>query len=133
MPITRKCSRSGRATRSSVAAQKPFAWWSSASGPRAAPVEQRDLHAAFGKREAPADDVFEHEARVSRRARADRHPRPRTKAILRARVSYDDALRDRVRAHLARFERHTHARDELRAAAVALALLPDDDGAPASC
>jgi 8-oxo-dGTP pyrophosphatase MutT (NUDIX family) len=43
--------------------------------------------------------------------------------------SYDPALRDRVRSHLARFERHTHAHEGLRAAAVALALLPDADGA----
>jgi 8-oxo-dGTP pyrophosphatase MutT (NUDIX family) len=45
--------------------------------------------------------------------------------------SYDPALRDRVVANLTRFERHTHAREGLRAAAVALALLPDADGAPA--
>ncbi len=45
-------------------------------------------------------------------------------------LSYDAPLRDRVRAHLARFERQTHARDGLHAAAVALALLPDADGAP---
>ena len=44
--------------------------------------------------------------------------------------SYDPALRDRVRGHLARFERHIHASSGLRAAAVALALLPADDGAP---
>ena len=45
-------------------------------------------------------------------------------------LAYDSALRDRVRGHLGRFERHAHARDGLRAAAVALALLPGDDGAP---
>jgi 8-oxo-dGTP pyrophosphatase MutT (NUDIX family) len=44
--------------------------------------------------------------------------------------SYDSALRDRVRGHLSRFERHSHARDGLRAAAVALALLPGDEDAP---
>jgi 8-oxo-dGTP pyrophosphatase MutT (NUDIX family) len=44
--------------------------------------------------------------------------------------SYDLSLRERVCTHLARFERHTHARDGLRAAAVALALLPDADGSP---
>ena len=60
---------------------------------------------------------------------ADRH-RPLTAVSCGACLSYDPALRDRVREHLARFERHTHAREGLRAAAVALALLPDDDGAP---
>jgi len=44
--------------------------------------------------------------------------------------AYDPDLRDRVRGHLARFERHAHVREDLRAAAVALALLPGDDGAP---
>jgi 8-oxo-dGTP pyrophosphatase MutT (NUDIX family) len=44
--------------------------------------------------------------------------------------SYDAVLRDRVHGHLARFERHTHASSGLRAAAVALALLPADGGAP---
>jgi 8-oxo-dGTP pyrophosphatase MutT (NUDIX family) len=68
---------------------------------------------------------------VSRRTRPSATPLPPTKAILRRVSSYDPALRDRVRGHLAQFERHTHARDELRAAAVALALLPDTDGAPA--
>ena len=69
-------------------------------------------------------------ARESRGARA-RPPLPSAdEAILRRVSSYDGVLRDRVRGHLARFERHTHARDELRAAAVALALLPDDGGAP---
>jgi 8-oxo-dGTP pyrophosphatase MutT (NUDIX family) len=46
------------------------------------------------------------------------------------RVNYDDTLRERVRGHLARFERHSHASGDLRAAAVALALLPDESGAP---
>ena len=46
-------------------------------------------------------------------------------------LSYDPALRERVCGHLAQFERHAHAHDGLRAAAVALALLPDGDGAPA--
>ncbi len=55
-------------------------------------------------------------------------PDPPPKAILRRVPAYELALRDRVRDHLARFERHTHARSGLRAAAVALALLPDDDG-----
>jgi len=54
-----------------------------------------------------------------------------SRAILLRVLSYDVLLRDRVRGHLAQFERHTHARDGLRAAAVALALLPDPDGAPA--
>ncbi|TMA25979.1 MAG: CoA pyrophosphatase [Deltaproteobacteria bacterium] len=44
--------------------------------------------------------------------------------------SYDLDLRDRVLSHLARFERHAHPREDLRAAAVALALLPGDGGAP---
>jgi 8-oxo-dGTP pyrophosphatase MutT (NUDIX family) len=43
---------------------------------------------------------------------------------------YDTALRDRIRGHLARFERLPHAHDDLRNAAVVLALLPGDDGAP---
>ncbi len=44
--------------------------------------------------------------------------------------SYDETLRRRVLSHLDGFERHVHMRDDLRAAAVALALLPDGDGAP---
>ena len=43
---------------------------------------------------------------------------------------YDDALRGRIRGHLEAFERRPHAHDDLRAAAVALALLPGDDGLP---
>jgi 8-oxo-dGTP pyrophosphatase MutT (NUDIX family) len=45
-------------------------------------------------------------------------------------LTYGEALRELVAGHLARFERHAHARDELRPAAVALALLPDELGAP---
>jgi len=45
---------------------------------------------------------------------------------------YDDALRERIRAHLTRFERVRARREGLRQAAVALALLPGDapDGSP---
>ena len=43
---------------------------------------------------------------------------------------HDDALRDRIRANLAGFERELHAGPALRAAAVALALVPGDDGRP---
>jgi 8-oxo-dGTP pyrophosphatase MutT (NUDIX family) len=45
-------------------------------------------------------------------------------------TTYDEALRARVATHLDRFERKPHADDALRAAAVALALLPDPSGAP---
>ena len=41
---------------------------------------------------------------------------------------FDDALRARARAHLARFERRAAEPDGRRAAAVAVVLLPDDDG-----
>ncbi len=41
-----------------------------------------------------------------------------------------ESLRRRVRANLARFEQRSAARPELRAAAVALALLPDASGEP---
>ena len=51
-------------------------------------------------------------------------------AILRRVHSFDSSLRERVFGHLSRFERHGHASEGLRAAAVALALLPDDGGAP---
>ena len=44
--------------------------------------------------------------------------------------TYDGQLRNRVRSHLERFARHTHARAGLRAAAVAVALLPGDGGVP---
>jgi 8-oxo-dGTP pyrophosphatase MutT (NUDIX family) len=44
--------------------------------------------------------------------------------------AYDESLRDRVRTNLTGFERHAHAGDGLRPAAVALALLPGDDGVP---
>jgi 8-oxo-dGTP pyrophosphatase MutT (NUDIX family) len=43
---------------------------------------------------------------------------------------YDDTLRSRVRAHLEAFERAPHEHDTLRDAAVALALLPGEDGLP---
>jgi 8-oxo-dGTP pyrophosphatase MutT (NUDIX family) len=42
----------------------------------------------------------------------------------------DDALRGRIRTHLEDFERVRHEDHELRHAAVALALLPGDDGLP---
>ncbi len=41
-----------------------------------------------------------------------------------------DALREHVRGHLAGFARRPHRDDSLRAAAVAIALLDDDDGRP---
>ena len=43
---------------------------------------------------------------------------------------FDEALRERLRGRLERFERRTHRDASLRPAAVALALLPDEDGAP---
>jgi 8-oxo-dGTP pyrophosphatase MutT (NUDIX family) len=43
---------------------------------------------------------------------------------------YDDVLRERIRANLAGFEREPHGGTSLRAAAVALALVPADDGVP---
>ena len=43
---------------------------------------------------------------------------------------HDDALRERIRANLAGFQREQHAGPSLRAAAVALALVPGDDGRP---
>jgi 8-oxo-dGTP pyrophosphatase MutT (NUDIX family) len=49
------------------------------------------------------------------------------RAVLRR---YDDSLRERIRSHLEGFERHVHEHDDLRHAAVALALLPGDDGLP---
>jgi 8-oxo-dGTP pyrophosphatase MutT (NUDIX family) len=41
---------------------------------------------------------------------------------------FDEALRERARAHLARFERRAVAADGRRPAAVAVVLLPDDEG-----
>ena len=41
---------------------------------------------------------------------------------------YDDALRERIREHFRAFARRPHDARELRRAAVALALAPDDDG-----
>jgi 8-oxo-dGTP pyrophosphatase MutT (NUDIX family) len=43
---------------------------------------------------------------------------------------HDDVLRERIRTNLAGFQREPHAGPPLRAAAVALALVPGDDGAP---
>jgi 8-oxo-dGTP pyrophosphatase MutT (NUDIX family) len=43
---------------------------------------------------------------------------------------HDDVLRERIRSNLAGFQREPHAGPPLRAAAVALALVPGDDGAP---
>jgi 8-oxo-dGTP pyrophosphatase MutT (NUDIX family) len=45
-------------------------------------------------------------------------------------VRHDDALRERIRANLAAFEREAHAGPPLRAAAVALALVPGEDARP---
>jgi 8-oxo-dGTP pyrophosphatase MutT (NUDIX family) len=45
-------------------------------------------------------------------------------------TAHDDALRERIRANLAGFEREPHEGPPLRAAAVALALVPGDDGRP---
>ena len=42
--------------------------------------------------------------------------------------AFDGALRERARAHLARFERRAVAPDGRRPAAVAVVLLPDDEG-----
>ena len=42
--------------------------------------------------------------------------------------AFDEALRERARAHLSGFERHALAPDGLRPAAVAVVLLPDDEG-----
>jgi 8-oxo-dGTP pyrophosphatase MutT (NUDIX family) len=42
--------------------------------------------------------------------------------------AFDDALRERARTHLARFERRAVAPDGRRPAAVAVVLLPDDEG-----
>jgi 8-oxo-dGTP pyrophosphatase MutT (NUDIX family) len=41
---------------------------------------------------------------------------------------FNESLRERARSHLAGFERRTHAPAERRPAAVALVLLPDDEG-----
>ena len=43
-------------------------------------------------------------------------------------MTFDEALRERASAHLARFERRLAPLDGRRAAAVAVVLLPDDDG-----
>jgi mutator protein MutT len=43
---------------------------------------------------------------------------------------HDDSLRERIRAELRAFERESHGAHQLRAAAVALALVPGDDGTP---
>ena len=42
----------------------------------------------------------------------------------------DDALRERLRANLAAFERRRHPATELRPAAVAVTLVADDDARP---
>jgi 8-oxo-dGTP pyrophosphatase MutT (NUDIX family) len=44
------------------------------------------------------------------------------------RIAFDDALRARASAHLTGFERRAAPTDELRAAAVAVVLLPDEAG-----
>jgi 8-oxo-dGTP pyrophosphatase MutT (NUDIX family) len=43
---------------------------------------------------------------------------------------HDEILRERIRANLAAFEREPHAGPPLRAAAVAVALVPGDEGRP---
>jgi 8-oxo-dGTP pyrophosphatase MutT (NUDIX family) len=48
----------------------------------------------------------------------------------RARYRFDDGLREQIRANLAGFARRAHAAGDLRAAAVALALVADEDSEP---
>jgi 8-oxo-dGTP pyrophosphatase MutT (NUDIX family) len=43
-------------------------------------------------------------------------------------LAFDEALRERARTHLAGFERRSHPPAERRPAAVAVVLLPDDEG-----
>ena len=45
-------------------------------------------------------------------------------------LRYDDALRECVRSNLAAFERRSHREEGLRPAAVALALIADEEGRP---
>ena len=98
-------------------------------GPAAAPVEQRDLDSRFREREPAAANVGQHGRPVSRLAGrgASFEYAPRVRSLL------DDALRDRVRTNLSRFERLAHAAEDgapLRSAAVAVTLIAGGSDEP---
>jgi 8-oxo-dGTP pyrophosphatase MutT (NUDIX family) len=61
-------------------------------------------------------------------APADGPPAPADGAPARGAYPFDDALKARVLTNLAAFDRQMHAAEGRRPAAVALALLPDDEG-----
>src|SRR5688572_9149055 len=59
---------------------------------------------------------------------SDGAPASPEEALARSVYPFDDALKPRVQANLAAFHRQMHAAEGRRPAAVALALLPDDEG-----
>ena len=90
-PITWKRARSRSATSTpSMSAQKPFAWANSASGPLAAPVDQRELDAALGK-------LDRRRRRISRSGITARQSRRSGPRLTRA-ASFQNRARARTRA-----------------------------------
>jgi 8-oxo-dGTP pyrophosphatase MutT (NUDIX family) len=98
----------------------------------ASPVEERDLDPRTLEGQTAAHDIFQHGERIltvaagRRQRRGSRYPA----RAMSAHQRFDDALRERVRTHLAEFERRQHRDAALRSAAVALALVADDDDRP---
>ncbi len=101
-------------------------------GPIPAPVEERNLQARVGQRDPAAENVVEHGVRILAAQPPDVQPH----AFRYAREmppetpGWDDALRERMRAHLEAFESRSHADPALRKAAVAVTLTSDEERRP---
>ena len=135
--ITRKCRASGARDRIPDRGAEAVRVVEQRERTAAAPVEQRDLDAALGQREAAAFDVFEHGRRESRRRCAAAATRPAVSsrgALSCRRVHRRRRCASGPRQPRAASSASTHAGPGLRAAAVALALCPGRRRQrPASC
>ncbi len=104
--------------------------------PLATPVEQRDLEARVGQRDAAAENFVEHGVRIlaARPAgvqpHAFRYAREMCPETAPEPPRWGDALRERMRAHLEAFEPRSHADPALRKAAVAVTLTSDEERRP---
>jgi 8-oxo-dGTP pyrophosphatase MutT (NUDIX family) len=96
------------------------------------PVEQGNLQARVGQRDPAAFDVVEHGVRIL----ASQPPGVQPHAFRYAgemppeTLGWDDALRERMRAHLKAFEPRSHDDPALRNAAVAVTLTSDEEQRP---
>ena len=95
------------------------------------PIEQRNLDRGIRKCDFAATNLAKHESRSLAITAARRQPAGATRyafAMGDGPTSLDEALRVRVEANLSGFRRLPVSRDGLRPAAVALALLANDEG-----